>query len=185
MDAAKRNRKRASRPQKRFAPIKVKKGGIIYWRVYLGPRFYGANRIIDRFFRSEEEAKTFFSAELVQRENFGIRGSSLDAQARSDAAEARKLLEAAGIDLKLAQVVRHYLEILRPPGGTKKFANAAAAFQADRELNKRVKSRYLRTLAGQFRTLEKSFGDRLVSTIKALRALACCEKVLLYLNRWQ
>ena len=154
--------KRQHKPENRLEPKKATINGIKYWRVWVGPRL-GAAKASQKYFRSEEEAKTFIRQQLTALQNEGTAAFSISDEQRVAAVRAFEKLAEVGATLD--EAVAYFLKHARPAGGVVDFTKAAESFQTSRKA-KNCKPRYLVNLKSQCKLLGETFGERKVNELK-------------------
>jgi integrase len=169
--------KRQHKTENRIVPKAVSINGIEYWRVRIGPTITRdpSMPIIQRYFRSKNEADTFIRQQLILIQNQGSAAFSITDEERVEATTAFKRLKELGVTLR--EVVDYYIQHAKPAGGTVTFSvgvngslgengeELVRGFLASRrDIN--CKDRYVTNLISQTKLLSEQFGERKVNEIK-------------------
>ena len=147
---------RGSRPKIRQ---RINRTGTTSWCVDTG---YINKRRIRRFFKTKQEAANYADQVGIARRNQGLSAFSLSDAQRHEAVEAFAQLEPVGATL--GEVVKYYLEHVRPKGSSRALAVISAEL-VETKRKKGFKPRYVKALRVSFNVFNRTFGTRMVNTI--------------------
>ena len=140
-------------------------GSGISWRVEVGAKVTGDQRVI-RQFPTREEAETYALGMYNQKERLGTSAFSMSDAQRSDALQAIDRLTPLGVSL--TEAADFFVQHARPPAGDISIAELVEKvieFKRDRQ---KKRPRYLADLRSRLGSLARSFGTRSVRSIHTM-----------------
>lgn len=166
--AGKEDAKR-KKAKNKFPGIRIRerfngKGNSVSWRVEVGAKITGDQRVI-RQFPTKEEAETYAQGMHNQRELHGVRAFALSDGHRSDAVRALEIL--APLNVSLTDAASFYARHARPPAGDRTISELIEELLAFKETRQKARARYVSDLKSRLGRFAATFGSRPVKDVRA------------------
>ena len=138
--------------------------GTIAYRAEI-PESITGQRILKQF-KTEEEAESYAAVMVVHRKNNGLNAFSLSEAHRADAQRALNMLAESNPDVSLTELAEFYLKYARPAAGDITVADLITKY-LDAKERQRLRPRSVADLDHRLGIFERTFGKRLVKTVRA------------------